>query len=1695
MFSWRLFNRIALSLLFAACLLAVPAAAQPGSQFTITGIEVKECCEAGRTVSITFSDKITANDAYSRLHFVPPVPSANEKLSSDDKVLIVHGQFRTGTTYSVRFSGGFVSASGKPYVASRQSFEVPHLPPALRFSGLGSVVERNSRQLVHFDVLNVDSTLLETVTVPPLTALALGFYGGKKTWDIESAASVSDLFKKELPGDSPLRAGVYEISQRKDVFDTKGKEDFEQSFSIPLSERPDKAKGQIVLARVLDNAKGKNTVSEPSIFNITDLGATLVSSNRETLVWVTSLTTGLPVKNVKIFAVCQDGWIFEAGNTDADGVLNIQGGDKNGVRVARTQSFLRKGLAESLESGTFPCLPDKIEAILAVTGDDVAIAATPANPAWRISFPGIRQTSSPSEQPRPANAQIFTERGVYRPGDKVFFKGTVRRYREGAIEPPAGDACNLEITDSRGRKIHESETPLSAFGTASGEFIVPPSSPLGEYRIEMRLKEGGQSAVTTFRVEEFQPPRHFARVGFAQEKRKDDSYVNRTVEMTFLKVTVEGGYYAGGPVKNGRVRWQLTYGPSAHQVADYEDYIFGHEGDRDTGERAEPLESGESFLDASGKLSLEFPVSREVLSGERNLVVSATVLDFDGKAASTTQSWQAPIPYQIGIMSHPGSISAEQEQQLRAIVIEKDGERIAKGTLSVEVLRQSWNYFRKRNLSGNEYWVSEQVWKRSSLTEVDISDSVAKYSVAFDWGGEYLVRFSYRAEDGGVYSSATRYNVNWGSWEDSYSSRDEQRYTKVSLAPDRNQYKPGQTARLRIGARRKATAYLYTLERQGILEYKVYTPKDGMQELEVKIKKDHLPNVFASLVGTIPRGSFPVYSGKIDDGFPTFMHGVTNLQVVTKSTGITVEIAPEKKILEAEPGQEVTLTLAATAEGSAGVQAELAVAVVDESVLALTGYRTPDLKGLTRFDIPLGVFLTDLRLFMLPQTPYRTVRNEALTGGSEGDGAPLETRKRFEPVAYWNPALLTGENGKATIRFTLPDQMSSFRVFVVACDKGSAFGNAERQLRVSKPFYLEPGLPRFFTKGDTFRFKVAAFNQTSESGALEFSLSQKGGLAVSTEQKSYPVKAMDRVDVAVSGRAEKPGDSVLLFSGAFGSRRDAVEMTLPVRTPHVSGQETWYGTLKGKANLAPALSETQKGLAADPELLAETRAVLTLSSSPFLRMTEGLRYLLQYPYGCVEQTSSGVMPLAVMKGLLAKGAVPGIRADEADPFLEKGVQRLLGMQTSSGGFGYWPGDREASPWGTFYALTALAEARDAGMSIPTPVIERAVEYLRTTRITKEPEEAGGPVALYLLARLGAANSSDFALFKDKIGSMDWEPRILTLLAASYGNFMATGELAESAKKAVSSPRKDSYYAHDFHAQYRSDALSLLLLDRAAPESGEAAKAAVKLLESRSKEGNWYRTSDTGWALSALARHFMAESPSSGQVSVTVLLPGEGEKTVSLPSQGYTEISVPVASLLANPSLSMSSDPAREILYSLRLVFPRADYAKGGHEGGFQISKRYETVEGSQKIKVGDLVKVTVEFSGPERDSRFVVLDDPLPAGLVAINTAFKTEEALPSDNDAQNSGGQNNEGYWYSFWNPEGFYRFVPDHLELRNDRVTAFRASIWTWRENPYRFTYYARAVCEGVFVIPPTKVERMYEPEINGYTPASALTIEGRP
>ena len=196
------------------------------------------------------------------------------------------------------------------------------------------------------------------------------------------------------------------------------------------------------------------------------------------------------------------------------------------------------------------------------------------------------------------------------------------------------------------------------------------------------------------------------------------------------------------------------------------------------------------------------------------------------------------------------------------------------------------------------------------------------------------------------------------------------------------------------------------------------------------------------------------------------------------------------------------------------------------------------------------------------------------------------------------------------------------------------------------------------------------------------------------------------------------------------------------------------------------------------------------------------------------------------------------------------------------------------------------------------------------------------------------------------------------------------------------------------------------------------------------------------------------------------------------------VGLDAAALLKNPVIKVDSQKANKTwIYKLEVTGPRTDIAATGESHGFTVRRTIKNTDGSDVIKVGDLVKVTVYFDVAGKEQRFVMLDSPLPAGLMALNSAFSTEEPIPAGGQAA---GDN-----FDYVTPEGTIRFRPNYFEIKNDRVLAYRDQVY---HGAYKFVYYCRAICAGKFLIPATRVAAMYSPLINGYSPQGELVIKGR-
>jgi len=1705
----RLARRLAVFLIWGAALGFLAAAALAGTQdrarsspaagydakkhFTIVKIEP----DAGKEeVRIFFSQPVALDSLRSNLRLLPRVKIAwNRTILSPDGVLTLRGALRYGTGYLITLPET-LRMGHKTYRPTVNSFFMPDRPPKVAFVGPQRVIERDSRQLLHVRAVNVKNLRFEGIRVPPLLLpLALTMEQNPVDFDraFNELKSATEGLKPGVKSPEDLAVFGTPPLMEKQLFPAAGEKNQAWAVSLPLSFRQGKEAGALELIRVQDNQVGSPAATRPRVFEITDLGLTYKRGQQNLLVWVTSLKTGTPVAEARVMGFTRDMEVFPLGRTNRDGVLLFASRDLAGFSIKDPKH---------LQPVKHEVAPDDLVLLVAGTGDDVAFIKV--LPQGNLKPERIWQVRA-GEKVRNLKGNVFTERGVYRPGEKVYFKGTVREYGNGRIFPPPGEVCSFEVISPKGEQVFTKEDRISDFGTAAGEILTQSYWPLGTYTLKMsygpqpakktpsrrrghrgrrgRVEEGyapKNQVSLTFQLQEFKPPRHFVTIGFQQVSRVLKDYVNLGERKSpFVKISLSGSYYAGGPVKHGQVRWKIFQSRTNYQVPGHEKFTFGYGGD----EQGELIESGQTILDEKGRATLEFPLDRQVMDGQHGLSVVASVVDFDGRAASDTKVFQVTPNLLVGISRHPEQVRADAEQVLKVMVARPDGKTIRRGTVQAEILQKSWAYVAKRNEQGNLYWDGQEVWRKTVGSDLTLSRGTTSFRFSFAWGGQYLLAFTYQDEAGRRFTSASVYEVMGENY--AYENRNRS-YRPLALAADQAAYKPGETARLTARPQSPVSRYLITLEQEGVLKYQVLTPKPGADHLEVPIRGEYAPNLYVSVLGLTSRGEFPVYAGHYDTEAPNFYWATLNLPVRQEVEGLTVKISPGTAQLKAEPGAKVTLDFSVQSPKGGGVEAEMAVAVVDEAVLALTGFKTPTLESLDRFDRPLGVFTGELRSFLVHQTPFYLSKNEPLTGGGGlSEGIMSKLRRRFEAVAYFNPRVLTDAQGRAQVSFTLPDNMTTYRVYTVVADRGSRFASQARPLLATKDFYLEPGMTGFFTRGDHFKFQVAAFNATDAQGPVQFSAVGDGGLFLTAAQPKEPLKPKDSLKLNVTGQAATSGPAAARFAGEFQGKTDGVELKVPINSGHVRDTRVWFGSLARTTAIKVPLPDYLAGSQAGKINPEEVKAVLTVAGSPFLRMTKAIHYLLDYPYGCVEQSSSGVLALAALRGDIQKGLVSGVSLAETDKYLNRGVQRILGMQTDSGGFAYWPGQRQPHLWGTIYAGAALGLVRAQGLTVPEDSWRLAGQYLKTQIRSPKRSPALKAFAAFVLALNGSLDRNTFNEVRAQYVRMNRESKILVLLAARKGELRPVKELKAALKPLLGGKAKAAPDDTDeFQTRFRTPALALLAAQAIMPDDPLTREEALILLGGLDRQGIWTSTSDTGWALVALGEYFKDASFGTKPVEITISQPGAPEShRLRLDPKGFRTVALDPGALLKNPVVKVAGQAGKTWLYKLEVTAPRLDIAATGAAHGFKVSRVIKNTDGSDEIKVGDLVKVTVLIEVAGQGQRYVVLDDPLPAGLVALNTAFKTEEPLPEEGAA---GGDD-----FDYLTREGIFRFRPNYFEIRTDRVLAFRDHVFPGRQ---RFEYYCRAVCEGKFVAPATRVAAMYSPGVNGYAPQGELTVKGR-
>jgi len=1366
-------------------------------------------------------------------------------------------------------------------------------------------------------------------------------------------------------------------------------------------------------------------VTRAVLVQTSDLGATAKVFEGGILHWVTSLSDATPRPNATVRLLGADGQSITKATTDGDGVAVLTDvGDAHGHGV----------------DGTLY--------VVAEHGDDrlvLKLAEDRLSQPWRFALRGATKDALP------LNTALFTERGAYRPGDTVHT--TVMAGPE-----HAGKRSTIEVIDARGQQITESTKTLDAFGVGSISLDLASGAAVGVYKLRATID--GRATSRDFRVEEYRIPT------FEIDIDTEASWVRGAP----AAAVIGANYLHGGSLDGRAVRYSVTRAPEPFRPPTFPGFQFT-DGPPDA--TAVTLDTGSARLDGQGKRTVRFTPSHPSSTGPMRYTVEASVTDLDRQeyTGRRTEVVHAARFY-VGVRPPIADIvSAGDTLEVPIVAVAPDGTAVAGVQVKARLERVDHHQTVRVGTDGSTQTLNREVVADDLNCTVTTTDSASVCTFVVPQSGRYRVRAWARDPDqrdvvAGFELTAT------GDEPTAWPRFDRER---IEVVADKASYAPGDVAKLVVQTPFETATGLLTLERDGIIERRVFTIDEDTPSIDVPITGDMAPNVYASITLLRGRVHDEVDPTGFETGAPAFRLGIAELAVETAEQRLAVNVTPNKDV--AIPGSQLSVDLDLKDPSGQPIAGQIAVMVVDEAVLGLTGHRTPDPVAELYPAEPLGVRTADAR-FELAHA--KRARREVLFPGGDGGMIPgqlptNELRNLFESTAFFDADVPVGPDGKGTVSFELPDNTTTYRIMAVAIDAEGRAGSADDQVTVKLPLMVQPVLPRFVHPGDQLTVSAILHNGTDANLPASVSIAGEGVVF-----PSEPLTA--RVPGQGTGTIEIPltvpeirdrEELVLRYAAVMGEHTDEIEVRIPIREPGVRRKQLVEAAVAGTQELSFTFP--------DDRVLGTERVEVVASTTALTKLKDSVQYLLRYPNGCIEQTTSTAYPLVVLEDLLPEIGVD-VPPEELREYAEAGVRRILSFQTEGGGLSYWPGGTEPHAFATSFGLTALIEAEERGYDVPRESLDRMADYLEDTLRKGDVTESiphgniadGDTRALFVmtLGRLGRPQPAALATLWDERAKLTPFGLSFLAIAASEmdGGHPLTEPILAEVRKAAEQDEDSAWYdgkpkgGYSMDSPLRTHASALL----AHASGGTNEPMTPRLLEgllARQRGGLWGNTQENVFGIMGIYT-LAAKGNARGKDAPAITMAHNG---VEVPVSALESLSRSARRLTLGPDAL--TDAKQTVTLTARgtpaNVTVRAEYDvkltpenRAPRSAGATIERRYETMDGtelSDRIALGDLVRVRLRVTTDE-DLNYVAIDDKLPAGLEPLNTSLATTRTL--DMGAASTEVQ------------RGLSQL--SYQEVRDHRVAFYADAL---PAGTVEYQYVARATTPGSFLRPAAGVEAMYD------------------
>ncbi len=1406
---------------------------------------------------------------------------------------------------------------------------------------------------------------------------------------------------------------------------------------------------------------------------------TLKFSQDTALAWLTDLDSGEPLADVPV--------IFY---------------NENFSPVARVTTG-----ADGLAVASIPHLQDLYTTLYATAeqGDIFSFAVSQwadGMDPWQFDIYG-------DYEPEDFAVYLYTDRPIYRPGQPVYFKGILRDRQDVAYTLPALASVPVTIYDDRGEVIYEQDLPVTPQGSFNGELNLDAEAPLGYYRIVAGVGSNVRDSFgLSFSVAEYRAPEFQVNVTPAADQ---------VAQGDTVRALVEAQYFFGGAVSNATVRYNVLA----------RDYRFNYTGDEPGywsfvdenydfyspdyyGPYGSVVAEGEAETDDMGRYMIEFSADLGEQAKSQTYTIEAQVIDeSDQLVAGSAQVIVHQGLVYVGLQPEEYVGRAERENLVNLMAVDWDSAPVAGQSVDYEVVERRWFSVQEEDDFGRTTWsweVKEEPVEGASGTVVTDDRGLAQFSFTPPTGGVFKAYATTTDAQGNeVRSSAFMWvsGRNFVNWRQENNNR-------IQLITDKDEYRVGETAEILIPSPWQGEAYaLITVERGDILTHEVMKLETNSTVYQLPIEPGFAPNVFFSVL--LVKG--------VDETNPTaaFRMGVTKLAVDTSRLVMDLEVTSSVDVAAGEfagPGDTVDYTITATDwQGTPVPGAEVGVGITDLSVLSIADPNSSPLLPFFYSERGITVRTASPLTISVDQATQIIIDTIKGGGGGYGEGGIFEIRQEFVDTPLWEPSVVTDENGQATVSVTLPDNLTTWRLDARAVTTGQdgpmLVGQTTFDLLSTKPVLIRPATPRFFVAGDKATLGAVVNNNSNEDLLTEVTLQGTGfvfdeGVAA-TQMVNIPSKGRARVNWLVNVLDVPEVDVTFYANAGDGAYTDASKPTitqgqpLPVykyEVPETVGTAgTLYGPESGSRTEAVAL----------PRRFDVTQGELTVKIDRSLAAVavDGLEWLRNYPYYCIEQIISRFLPNATtLRALQDLGVDDPLLQAHLQVEVGYALQRLYAQQKSDGGWGWFVND-DSNPIVTAYALIGLAEAQKSGFEIDQGVIDRAANFVESSLRTIRPQDQRWFInrqafLLYALARADHGYLQRVVRLYDERENMSLYAKAYLamtfhMLAPDDSRAM---ELINDLNNSLIVSATGGHWEEDYqdwwnwNTDTRTTALGLMAMAQIDPQNQLIPNVVRWLMVARNADA-WETTQETAWAVMALTEWMVVTGELKPDYTFGVTLNGErlalADNTATPDNVKQSEVlRVEVADLLADQANRLTfsrSEGSGNLYYTahLRAFLPVPEVE--ALDRGIIVSRSYSLLNDPARTpitsaEVGQPVQVTVTIIAPN-NLHYVLIEDPIPAGADAVNPNLNTTSQVgtrPSlDRERPLSRGW---GWWWF------------SNIEMRDEKVVMYATYL---PRGTYEFNYVIYPGLAGEYNVIPTTGQEFYFPEVYGRGDGTLFTITG--